>query len=453
MRWNNLGVVIFVAFVCAGEPSAAAPKLVYGTYIGGRNKECATGLAVDRAGHAYIVGRTPSQDFPVTAGAFTTATSVNNDDWTGFVSKLNDSGSRLLYSSFVGGSFRSSANAVTVDANERAFVVGSTCSSTLPSTASAVRRTPPGGVSMDGCDGFLVWFNSAGSAVEYGTYLGGRKSDAVMAVALSADGRTVSVAGYTESSDFPVTTGAIQPRLNGGRDGFLLVLEVGSGRLIYSTYLGGAGDEQVTSVKIHSDGIVILGGTTSSPKWSGVPFRRFGKPGGRDAFVLRVDTTGNVPASGVRIGGSNDDVLSALDLDSAGNVYAVGSTVSRDFPQIAAAGKEFGGSQSNGFVVKFKMGNHTPSHWQVAWSRLLGGNGDDALLSVSAGLPGFLFVSGRSGSTNFPVAQTLSISTFRPRTIRRSCNFAQRTVRLCSALFLEVRVSRAPVGITMKLLA
>jgi hypothetical protein len=123
-------------FVVAVESAGVAPEVIYGTYVGGRHKECATGLAVDRGGNAYIVGRTPSRDFPVTSGAFSTATSVNNDDWTGFVSKVNDRGTRLLYSSFVGGNFRSSANAVVVDANGRAFLGGSTCSSNLPTTQS-----------------------------------------------------------------------------------------------------------------------------------------------------------------------------------------------------------------------------------------------------------------------------------------------------------------------------
>jgi hypothetical protein len=333
-----------------------------------------------------------------------TTTSVNNDDWTGFVSKLNTSGSRLIYSTFLGGHFRSSANAITVDANGRAFVVGSTCSSTLPSTATAVIRTAPGGMSLDGCDGFLVQLSAAGSAVEYGTYIGGKKSDAVLAVALNPDGTAVYVAGYTNSPDFPVTTGALQPRLSGGRDGFLLVLDVASGRLLYSTYVGGASDEQISAVRARSDGKVILGGTTSSPEWPHVSFRRYGKSGRRDAFVLRVDTTGKTPASGVRIGGSSDDVLSGLDVDSGRNVYAVGSTISRDFPRIASGSRPQG--QGTGFVIKLREADGTPHGWQVRWSKLLGGKGDDALLSVSAGMPEFLFISGRSGSTDFPVSPT-----------------------------------------------
>ena len=143
-------VSLFVALFCLvlsggkGPSSEVAPQVIYGTYLGGRHKECATAIAVDGHANAYVVGRTPSPDFPVTAGAFSTTTRVNNDDWTGFVSKVSGRGDKLLYSSFVGGNFFSSANAVTVDSSGRAFVVGSTCSSKLPTTASAILPKAPG---------------------------------------------------------------------------------------------------------------------------------------------------------------------------------------------------------------------------------------------------------------------------------------------------------------------
>ncbi len=116
---------------------ANTPQLVYGTYLGGRDKECATGIAVDRSGAAYIAGRTPSPDFPVTPGSFSTTTRVDNNDWTGFVSKISECGDHLLYSSFIGGNFRSTVNAIAVDLTGRVFVAGSTCSSNFPTPFSS----------------------------------------------------------------------------------------------------------------------------------------------------------------------------------------------------------------------------------------------------------------------------------------------------------------------------
>src|ERR1700724_1966283 len=117
-----LGILLALLSVRHGDGASSAPQLVYGTYLGGRDKECATAIAVDNSGTAYVVGRTPSPDFPVTPGAFSTATRVDNNDWTGFVSKISERGDHLLYSSFIGGNFRSSADALAVDLAGGAFV-------------------------------------------------------------------------------------------------------------------------------------------------------------------------------------------------------------------------------------------------------------------------------------------------------------------------------------------
>jgi Beta-propeller repeat len=115
---------LFFLLAANVEPARLAPRIVYGTYLGGRHKDCATAIAVDITGNAYVVGRTPSPDFPVTAGAFITKTEVHNNDWIGFLSKISSGGDRLLYSTFLGGNYRSSVSAVAVDSSGRAFVVG-----------------------------------------------------------------------------------------------------------------------------------------------------------------------------------------------------------------------------------------------------------------------------------------------------------------------------------------
>lgn len=139
MRVRSLLALISVLVPSqTSEPTQVAPQLIYGTYLGGRHKDSASAIAVDRLGAAYVAGRTLSPDFPVTHGALIATSRVNNDDVIGFVTKISEKGDRFSYSTLLGGSYRSSANAITVDSSGRAFVVGSTCSSNFPTTPSAI---------------------------------------------------------------------------------------------------------------------------------------------------------------------------------------------------------------------------------------------------------------------------------------------------------------------------
>lgn len=397
-----LNVLLALLPVSGIDSASTAPKLVYGTYLGGRDKECATGISVDGLGAAYVVGRTPSPDFPTTPGAFSTTTRVNNDDWTGFVSKISERGDHLLYSSFLGGNFRSSTNAVAIDSWGRAFVVGSTCSSNFPITSSAVLQKPAGSDKVDACDGFVAWLNAAGSQLEYGTFLGGSHEDSATAVALAPGGETVYVAGYTSSPDFPVTRAAAQPKLNGLSNGFLSAIDLRSGQLLYSTYLGGTGSDRVTAIVAAPDGAVYVSGITDSKKWPNAGLLRFGALGATDGFVVRVNPTGQEWPYGIRIGDSSDENLGSIAVDSHGDIYAVGSTSSQNFPVVGANLNQVGGA----FVMKINGRRFAQKQVGVIWSRRLGGHGDDALLSVSAGLPRSVLVSGRSGSKDFPTTKT-----------------------------------------------
>src|SRR5207247_8555829 len=136
------------------------------------------------------------------AGAASPAARLNNDYWTSFVSNSSERGEQLLYSTFGGGNFYSTVNAVTVDSAGRAFVAGSTCSSKFPTTASAVLPKAPGSDKRDVCDGFVAWLSASGSQLEYGSYLGGSLSDAATAISIVPAGNVVYVGGYTSSPDF-----------------------------------------------------------------------------------------------------------------------------------------------------------------------------------------------------------------------------------------------------------
>jgi hypothetical protein len=212
----------------------------------------------------------------------------------------------------------------------------------------------------------------------------------------------IYVGGYTSSPDFPITGPALQIKLNGSSNGFLSAIDVHSGRLLYSTYLGGTANDRVTGIAVEPEGALYLSGVTDSRTWPNVRLVRFGGLGATDGFVIRVDPTGKTKPFGVRIGGSREESLTGISLDSDGDIYVVGSTNSPDFPVKGATVRHVGGA----FVAKINGRRLGRKQAVVRWSRRFGGHGDDALLSVSAGMQGSIFVSGRSGSKDFPTTRT-----------------------------------------------
>jgi hypothetical protein len=326
---------------------------------------------------------------------------VNNNDWVGFVSKISATGDRLLYSSIIGGNFRSSANAIAVDSKGHAYVVGSTCSSTFPVTQSAVIRKAPGTDKIDECDGFLAQISPDGSRLEYATYLGGSREDVATAVALAPDGETVYVGGNTSSPDLPVTASALQRKLNGDTNGFFSAIDVRSGKLLYSTYIGGNGNDRVSGIAVTPDATVYVSGNTDSANWPNLRLARIGGLGATDGFVIRFDPKGKTKPFGIRIGGSGTEDLAGISVDRRGDIYVVGTTNSRNFPVKGVSLRQLG----SGFIVKLSGRQFAAQQAEVLWARRLGGHGDDALLSVSAGMESSIFVAGRSGSKDFPTTR------------------------------------------------
>src|SRR5207245_524773 len=151
-------------------PLIIDPLLVYSTYLGGANNDNASAVAVDAAGNAYVTGITASAtNFPTTAGAFQMTSAGGSD---AFVTKLNPTGSALVYSTFLGGGDNDNAAAVAVDAAGNAYVTGITSSTAFPTTAAAFHTTFRGG----GSDAFVTKLNPTGSALVYSTFLGGAES-------------------------------------------------------------------------------------------------------------------------------------------------------------------------------------------------------------------------------------------------------------------------------------
>jgi len=192
---------------------------------------------IDRFGHAYVTGMTSSTDFPTTSGAFQRTYGGGKTDV--FVTKLNQDGTGLVYSTYLGGSGDEQPVDMAVDREGNAYIPGLTSSTNFPTTAGAFQTSYAGGNS----DGFVTKLNATGSALVYSTYLGGKGDDIAGGVRVDRFGNAY-VPGQTSSTDFPTTADALQSTYGGGAsDAFLVKLNRTGSRLLYSSYLGGSGDD------------------------------------------------------------------------------------------------------------------------------------------------------------------------------------------------------------------
>lgn len=239
--------------------------LLYSTYLGGSVRDTVLGIAVDTAGNIVVAGETSSSDFP-TRSVFQPQpkpTGIGLDSGTGFVAKLDPSGSALIFSSFFGGSYGSEGvSGVAVDAAGNVVIAGVSNSRDFPTLHPLV----PCGLE----DAFVAKFGPAGGLV-FSTCFGGLSITRGNAVAVDPLGN-VYLAGSTQSPDLPVTPGAFQTVYGGtagnllGGDDFVAKLSP-AGKLVYSTYIGGPGDESARAIAVDPTGsaaVLTLPRTTTS---------------------------------------------------------------------------------------------------------------------------------------------------------------------------------------------
>ena len=265
--------------------------LKYSTYLGGSGQfvedyfgygDSANGIALDASGHAYVTGSTSSTDFPVTSGAFQ---KVNNapgiDAGNAFVTKLNSEGSALEYSTYLGGSGNAdtgvgdSASGIAMDAAGNVYIAGLAYSTDYPVTSGAFQKVNKAAAN-DGSNAFVTKLNFEGSDLKYSTYLGGSSilrgsgvggGDGASAISLDVSGHAY-VTGYTDSTDFPVTSGAFQKvnkaAANDGNNAFVTELNFEGSDLKYSTYLGGSSSDYAAGIAMDAAGNVYIAGLASS---------------------------------------------------------------------------------------------------------------------------------------------------------------------------------------------
>ena len=395
-----------VAVYDTSRPLVIDPALVYSTYLGGSADDAGVGIAVDAAGNAYVTGSTASANFPTTAGAFQTTLGGGGVGFDAFVTKLNSTGSALLYSTYLGGSNNDDSGVgIAVDGAGNAYVTGSAFSTDFPTTPGAFQSSF-GGVR----DAFVTKLNPTGSTLVYSTYLGGTGDDGGVSIAVDTAG-SAYVSGFAQAG-FPTTTAAFQPGFGGGPyDAFVTKLGSTGSALVYSTYLGGSGDDEVFGgLAVDASGNAYVTGFTTSANFPTTPgafqttFGGAGPLGFGDAFVTKLNSTGSMPVFSTYLGGSGDDFGAGIAVDGNGNAYIAGSTASTNFPTTPGAFQTtFGGSGPLGlgdaFVTKLN-----PTGSALIYSTYLGGSGDDFASRIAVDvLPNpSAYVTGNTASTNFP---------------------------------------------------
>ena len=388
------------AFVAKLNPSGSG--LIYSTYLGGSGSDQGEGIAVDSSGNVYVTGGTYSEDFP-TKNPLQPTYGGEHDV---FVTKIDPSGSILVYSTYLGGSKDDRAAGIAIDSSGNAYVTGGTTgwSGDFP-IKDALQPSSGGGE----WDAFLAKVNPTGSDLVYSTYLGGSGFDWGYSVAVDSSGN-VYVTGETGSEDFP-TKDAFQPVLGGGRDAFVTKVDPAGSALVYSTYLGGSEGDQSSAIAVDSSGNSYVTGNTTSADFPIKDALQSVLGGDSDAFVTKVDPSGSGLIYSTYLGGSEGDQSSAIAVDSSGNVYITGWTESLNFPTKAAFQPSFGGGRrilgafwfnGDAFVVKVDC---TTS--DLVYSTYLGGTSGDQGYSIAVDFSGSAYVVGFTNSEDFPTQVAL----------------------------------------------
>src|SRR5215510_3646990 len=318
--------------------NATGSALLYSTLLGGNNLDWGRDIAIDTAGNMYVTGQTSSSNFPTTEGAL--QKTLGNVSGNAFVAKITAAGV-VAYSTLYGAGNLASGNAIEVDTAGNAFVAGDVSAAAasqsadrifvlklnptgsqllfnftpaiasgnitdaedvvldnagniyvtgattggLMATPGAFQTTPRGRV-----DAFVLKLNAAG-ALTYFTYLGGRESEVGAGLALDGAGN-IYVAGWTISPDFP-TLNAPQGQYGGGGlpfgDGFITKLNADGSALLYSTYLGGFGNDAITDIAVDGAGNAYVTGITLTAAFPMTPDAKQISIGGQsDAFVMKI---------------------------------------------------------------------------------------------------------------------------------------------------------------------
>jgi hypothetical protein len=359
---------VFVVKVNAGGSGLTFATLLGGSgdTTSGQEYEDARELALDGSGNVYVTGYTNSKDFPTTAGSWNPGfdgTKICGDTTSyvcpvGFLTKLNGSGTALVYSTFVGGNF-TQPEAVTVDSSGYAYVAG---------YAGERVAATSGAVTMGNGNFFIAKITPSGAGRSWIARVGGDDSDQLGAIGIDS-GHNVYIAGDTQSRHWPTTANAFQHRDYSGpttnfTDLFVVKVNASGSSIGYSTVIGGSDSERIGDMRVDSSGFAYVTGATVSADYPTKNAVRStiggndtvcGSGNCGDVVVTKLNQTGSALEFSTYWGGGGPDVGVTLGIDGNKNIYVAGFTYSSDFPTTSGAFDRSLSGDADSFLTKFNM--------------------------------------------------------------------------------------------------
>jgi len=375
------------------------------TYLGGfqlfNQVEGLTGITIDSSDNVIVVGKTNSNGFPVTSGAFDTTNTGLPDGRAGTVSKLSNDLTTLSASTYLKGSGGagtfSEVEGVVVDSNDNIIVVGFTNQGDFPTNSTSLDTTYNGGSG----DIIISKFTSDLTTLTASTYFGGSSDDRAFNVVKDNLGNLV-ITGKSLSSDLPLTSGTFSSSGNNFIAKFDSTL-ISTIQVTDSTFLGGTDDDAIHAMTKDSSGnIYVVGHTLSTnfPTTTGAFDTALGGTSHDDVFITKIknDLTGTLLAS-TFLGGTDSDIGNEISIDNSGNVFVVGDTQSEsDFPTTAGAFQtSFGGGFTDAFVAKLDSSLST-----LSASTYLGGSDDEFGSAIALDASGNVYFGGETDSSDYP---------------------------------------------------
>jgi hypothetical protein len=320
--------------------------------------------------------------------------SLANSDGNKSTNKTSTTKSKRDFSTYFGGNGEDRGAGVAIDKEGNQYLIGTTNSFRLTDNVVSF------GSYNGGTDAFVARINSQTNELDYLAYLGGIGDDEATGIAVDDDGNVV-VTGFTDSRDFPTTNGSLLSNAPNGTNAFVAKLNAKGTKWIYSTYLGGNADDEGFAVALDSNGNAYIAGVTDSFDFPTVNALQNVKNVGSDIFLARLNADGTALSYSTYIGGNNTDWALGVAVNSDGNVFLTGTTVSTNFPTTPNATQISQSGVTDGFVLQIDT-NRTGAD-SLRFGTYLGGGKTDTGFGIALDSTDTVYVTGITHSPNFPV--------------------------------------------------